>query len=164
MTVSNDDWKKDRIGAAIQGQNPMVITEMSSGFAVMGDTQFLPGYCVLLPNRLVGSLEELSYKERTSYLLDASLLGEAVLISTEAKRVNYSIYGNTDAFLHTHVFPRYHSEPLERIGRPVWDYPVDRWKNEQYAFQENTHGELKNRIKKELTQLMQKAYTEKDRE
>ncbi|HEV2127574.1 MAG TPA: hypothetical protein VGR22_03035 [Thermomicrobiales bacterium] len=42
------DWKRDRVGSAESGTNPMVITRMESGYAVMGDTQFLPGYCVLL--------------------------------------------------------------------------------------------------------------------
>ena len=50
MKISlNEDWKKDRIASAHLGENPMVIAKMRSGFAVIGDTQFLPGYCVLLP-------------------------------------------------------------------------------------------------------------------
>lgn len=43
-----DDWKKDRIGSALRGENPTVIARMKTGFAVIGDTQFLPGYCLLL--------------------------------------------------------------------------------------------------------------------
>ncbi len=38
-------WKQDRIGAAERGENPMVLARMRSGYAVIGDTQFLPGYC-----------------------------------------------------------------------------------------------------------------------
>ena len=43
-----DDWKQDRIGSAERGENPTVLARMRSGFAVMGDSQFLPGYCLLL--------------------------------------------------------------------------------------------------------------------
>jgi hypothetical protein len=42
------DWRRDRIGSALRGENPMVLAKMKSGFAVIGDTQFLPGYCLLL--------------------------------------------------------------------------------------------------------------------
>ena len=43
-----DNWKIDRIHSAEIGENPTVMVKMKSGFAVMGDYQFLPGYCVLL--------------------------------------------------------------------------------------------------------------------
>jgi hypothetical protein len=42
------DWRADRVGSALRGQNPTVLTRLDTGFAVMGDTQFLPGYAVLL--------------------------------------------------------------------------------------------------------------------
>ena len=42
------DWRADRLGTARRGENPMVLVKMRSGYAVIGDTQFLPGYCVLL--------------------------------------------------------------------------------------------------------------------
>ncbi len=156
--MGNDSWRRDRIGSALKGQNPMVLTQMRSGFAVIGDTQFLPGYSLLLPNDHIGSLEELDFQKRGHYLLDASLLGEAVLTVCQARRVNYSIYGNTDAFLHTHIFPRYNSEPVERISRPVWDYPKDRWTDLTYAFDEKVHGQLKMAIKEEVERLMKIAY------
>lgn len=43
----SDEWKRDRFAALEQGQNPMVLARMRSGYAVIGDVQFLPGYCVL---------------------------------------------------------------------------------------------------------------------
>jgi hypothetical protein len=42
------DWRMDRIGAALRGENPTVLRRLTSGFAVIGDVQFLPGYSVLL--------------------------------------------------------------------------------------------------------------------
>lgn len=42
------DWQKDRIASALRGENPTVLMRLQSGFAVFGDTQLLPGYCVLL--------------------------------------------------------------------------------------------------------------------
>ena len=40
------DWKKDRIGSCERGENPTLMVKMKSGFAVMADNQFLPGYCI----------------------------------------------------------------------------------------------------------------------
>ncbi|MEH7456945.1 hypothetical protein V7183_06800, partial [Bacillus sp. JJ1127] len=69
----NTDWKRDRIASANRNENPMVIAKMKSGFAVIGDTQFLPGYCVLLAAPQVNTLNDLNFKERNEYLLDMSL-------------------------------------------------------------------------------------------
>ena len=63
------DWKYDRVESAERGENPMVMARMKSGFAVVGDTQFLPGYSVLLAAPKVESLNELSLEERTQFLL-----------------------------------------------------------------------------------------------
>jgi hypothetical protein len=42
------DWRQDRVGSALRGQNPTVLVRLPGGFAGMGDPQWLPGYCVLL--------------------------------------------------------------------------------------------------------------------
>ncbi|MFI9452759.1 hypothetical protein [Amycolatopsis sp. NPDC052450] len=39
--------------------------------------------------------------------------------------MNVEILGNTDPFLHAHVWPRYDWEPADKVGQPVWLY---RWK------------------------------------
>ena len=42
-------------------------------------------------------------------------------------RVNIEILGNTDPFLHAHIWPRYEWEPPRLRRRPVWLYPRRRW-------------------------------------
>lgn len=37
----------------------------------------------------------------------------------EFRRINLEIQGNTDAFLHAHVTPRYEWEPSEIVGWPA---------------------------------------------
>ena len=46
----SDDWRMDRIGSAQRAENPTVLRHLDAGFAVIGDTQFLPGYCVREPD------------------------------------------------------------------------------------------------------------------
>lgn len=141
-----ENWQRDRIGSAINGKNPMVMAELQAGFAVYGDTQFLPGYCVLLPKKEVHSLNELSIPERTLFLQEMSILGDAILASTDAIRINYDILGNADNFLHAHVFPRYQTEPKDRLKKPVWLYPESFWTKDTYQYDPVRDGELRERI------------------
>lgn len=80
-------WYEDRVGSAINGTNPMVMAELNGGYAVFGDVQFLPGYSVLLPKRNASSLNDLNIKERTYFLRDMSILGDAILYACKAKKL-----------------------------------------------------------------------------
>ena len=97
----------ERLQELADGKNPRLVLRMKSGFAVMGDNQFLPGYCLLLAYPQVEQLIELPEKQRHAFLEDMSLLGEAIDKVTESKRINFAMYGNVDPFLHAHVWPRY---------------------------------------------------------
>ena len=112
----------ERVRLARAGSNPAVLCAMPSGWAVLGDAQFLPGYCLLLPDPVVPDLNALSLTERTRYLLDMTLIGDALLETTDAFRINYETLGNSDPALHTHIFPRYLNEPDEFRARPALSY------------------------------------------
>lgn len=146
------EWYEDRIASAVSGTNPMVMLEMSGGFVCFGDVQFLPGYSVLLPKRNVASLNDLTMNERINFLKDMSLLGDALLEACSVERVNYDILGNTDNFLHAHVFPRYMTETPERLKKPVWLYSPDHWSDPKYQYDPKRDDELRNRI----TTILQK--------
>jgi len=128
----------------------MVIVRTKSGFAVIGDTQFLSGYCMLLPSVKVNSLNDLDFKQRSEYLLDMSLIGNYIQKICKPRRINYSIYGNTDAFLHAHIFPRYEWELEERKYMPVWQYPAEMWRDSKYHYTDEKHLEIKEKFR-ELT-------------
>ena len=154
-----NDWQQDRIGSAERGENPTVLMKLLSGYAVMGDTQFLPGYCVLLATPSVIHLNDLPIAERQRFLLDMSLLGGAIESACQPNgvlRVNYEILGNTDTFLHAHVFPRYTWEPTERRLHPVWLYPNTMWTDNEYLYAEK-HQTLKETIQRELLRLVQQT-------
>ncbi|MEU9735154.1 diadenosine tetraphosphate hydrolase [Streptomyces sp. NPDC048002] len=149
------DWRSDRIGAALRGGNPTVLRRLDAGFAVIGDVQFLPGYSVLLVDRPgVDRLSDLPRDRRLAFLSDMERLGEAVeracaRLDPGFRRVNLEILGNTDPFLHAHVWPRYDWEPAELRSGPVWGYPRDRWRDERFrlgagheALREAIGGEL----------------------
>lgn len=131
-----------RVAAARNGTNDKVICRMASGWAVMGDVQFLEGYCLLLPDPVVASVNDLDSEARKRYLLDMSTLGDAILAATHALRVNYEILGNTEPELHCHLFPRYASEEEQRRKMPVWFYD---WKTAP-LYSEQQHGALRQKI------------------
>jgi len=93
---------------------------MKSGWLVIGDVQPLPGYCVLLADPVVESINALDGPQRTQYSLDAIRAGVALLALTDAYRINYETLGNSEPALHTHIIPRYRLEPDEKRRRPAW--------------------------------------------
>ncbi|WP_353948359.1 HIT domain-containing protein [Sporolactobacillus sp. Y61] len=150
------NWRKNRIESARNGTNPMVLAQMKSGYAVIGDTQFLPGYCVLLPKKEVFSLNDLSVSERSQFLTDMSLIGDVIIDVCHPIRVNYDILGNTDAFLHAHIFPRYEWEKEEQRKKPVWLYDASNWFDADKQFNMEKHGKLKNELARNLSTVCEK--------
>lgn len=149
------DWKADRIGTARAGTNPTVLARLPQSYAVIGDTQFLPGYCVLLvDDPAIDRLTDLPKPQRLEFLDSMDTLGAAVEAACRAldptfRRMNYEILGNTFATLHAHLFPRYEWEAEERRGHPVWLYEHE----ELYAPEHELgpqHDELRARIVREL--------------
>src|SRR4051794_39356109 len=100
-----------RVEESRTGTNPKTICRVHSGWVVLGDVQFLRGYSLLVPDPVVGSLNDLSKPDRELFLYEMTLLGDALLAVTGATRINYEILGNTEPALHAHVFPRYADEP-----------------------------------------------------
>lgn len=120
-----EDYKLDRIGSALAGTNPTVLRRLDAGFAVIGDNQHLPGYCVLVTDTPgVDQLVDLEPARQLVFLEDMAVLGRAVAAvcrrrDPQFRRINLEIQGNTDAFLHAHVTPRHEWEPAEIVGWPA---------------------------------------------
>lgn len=154
----NGDFRTDRIGSALRGENPTVLRRMGAGYAVIGDIQFLPGYSVLLADDpAVRRLSDLPRERRAAFLADMDRLGEAVervcgRLDPAFRRVNLEILGNTDDFLHAHIWPRFDWEPADLVGGPVWLYPRERWTDPQYALGPH-HDPVRRAIGAELDRL-----------
>jgi diadenosine tetraphosphate (Ap4A) HIT family hydrolase len=109
----------ERVRLAREGRNPYVISPMPSGWLVIGDVQPLPGYCLLLADPVVESLNALSQPERAIYLGDMARVGDALLAATGAYRINYETWGNSEPAPHTHIMPRYADEPPQTRSKPA---------------------------------------------
>ena len=156
-----DDWRTDRVGAALRGDNPTVLRRLSAGFAVIGDVQFLPGYSVLISDTPgVDRLTDLPRPRRLAFLDDLERLGAAVeqvcaRRDPGFRRVNLEILGNTDPFLHAHVWPRYDWEGDDAVRRPVWHYPTTHWSDPSpTTVLGPAHDGLRAELTAELTALL----------
>lgn len=111
-----------RIAALQRGDDPTCIARLPSGWAVLGEQQFLRGYALLLPYPVVDTLNHLQGEARQQFLDDMARLGDAVLAVTGALRINYAMFGNVEPALHAHVVPRYTTEDAALATAHPWAY------------------------------------------
>jgi diadenosine tetraphosphate (Ap4A) HIT family hydrolase len=128
---------------------------MPGGFAVIGDVQWLPGYSLLLTDDPGAQrLSDLSAGEQSRFL--ESMVGLARAVETACSdrdpdfvRVNIEILGNSDPFLHAHVWPRYAWEHPDMLTKPVLLYPESHWKDPTKQL-----GPGHNQIRSAITALL----------
>ncbi|MFT4887413.1 MAG: diadenosine tetraphosphate (Ap4A) HIT family hydrolase [Pseudohongiellaceae bacterium] len=131
-----------RVRECQQGTYLKLIYRVRSGWVVMGDVQFLKGYCLLLPDPVVANLNELNEQGRKTFLWEMSVVGDVILEVTGALRVNYEMIGNVEPALHAHIFPRYEDEPDNLKLKPAWFYD---WETAR-AFDKSEDSELMQSI------------------
>jgi len=56
-----------RVAEARDSRNPAVIGRVASGWVVLGDSQFIRGYSLLLPDPVVPSLNDLGLTKRIEF-------------------------------------------------------------------------------------------------
>jgi diadenosine tetraphosphate (Ap4A) HIT family hydrolase len=135
-----------RLVDACRSGSDLVVARLRSGWAVMGERQVLPGYCLLLPDPVVPHLNALEPPARDLFMSDLGRLGDAVLAATSAVRINYAIFGNLEPALHAHVHPRYAHEPQAMRTNNPWAYD---W-SQAPSFDAAVHAAVRDAIRCEL--------------
>jgi len=105
-----------RVERLRRGEDPQLLVRMPSGWAILGNQQpaGIVGCCMLLPDPVVASVNELSDEARVAFMNDFVRLGDAVLAATGAERINYLILCNQVPELHAHAIPRFAAEDPEK--------------------------------------------------
>ena len=98
--------------------NPYLIAELDTGYAVLGENQHYRGYTIFLARQCAPELHHLAPDIRTRFLSEMADVAEAVFRAFEPRKLNYELLGNSVAHLHWHIFPRYSGDPNPRW--PVW--------------------------------------------
>jgi diadenosine tetraphosphate (Ap4A) HIT family hydrolase len=117
-----------RVAALRRGEDPTLIARLPSGWAVFGESQFLHGYSLLLPDPVVSHLNDFPDMSehhsvmREQFLADMARLGDALWQATGALRINYAMFGNVEPALHVHLIPRYANETAALATAHPWAY------------------------------------------
>lgn len=120
----------NRVQRILDGNDPELIAEMPSGFAILGKYQPDPirGCCMLLPRLtesgvVVSSPNDLDEPSRAQFFADLTLLGDAIISVTGCERINYLVLCNQVPELHGHCVPRFaDEEPGKRKQGPFEAY------------------------------------------
>ncbi|MBN1777744.1 MAG: hypothetical protein JW811_06435 [Clostridiales bacterium] len=148
-------WMDDRLGSLSRGENPTLILKLKSGYAVLGDYQFLPGYCVLLAQPEAKSLNGLSLDRRAQFMRDMTLIGDAINDACRPAKLNYAVMMNLDTHLHAHIQARYAWEPDEYRTGPAWNYPRERRCDPKCFCTEESSRALRENIKAALEKRLE---------
>ena len=114
-----------RVARARSGDDPDLLVRMPSGYAVLAKYQPTPiqGCCMLFPDEVVSSPNDLAPAARAQFFSDLVLLGDAILEVTGAERINYLVLCNQVPELHGHCVPRFETEdPTLRLQGPFEAY------------------------------------------
>jgi len=102
----------NRVARIRAGDDPQFLVRLRSGHAILGKQQptALTGCCMLLPDPVVASPNDLAPSERAQFFADLVLIGDAILDVTGAERINYLVLCNQVPELHGHCIPRFANE------------------------------------------------------
>lgn len=121
-----------RIDMIKVGENHYAVSELETGYVVLGDQQRFSGYTLFLCKHHVTDLHFWKKKLCDKYLSEMADVSEAVAEAFDAEKMNVESLGNGDAHLLFHGFPSCAGDlgSYGHNGRgPVWCLPFE----ERYA-------------------------------
>ena len=98
------------------------MAELGTGYAVLADNQYYPGYTIFAAKRCVPELHELPPDERATFLGEMATVAEAVWRAFAPRKLNYELLGNGVPHLHWHIIPRFADDPMPEW--PAWSNPA----------------------------------------
>lgn len=138
----------DLVERAQKGENPFVIAKLETCWVVAAEQPFTVGHCMTMADPVVFSVNDLSEELRMKYFRDVCRVGDALLKIKGAYRINYETLCNVAQALHSHIIPRYMTEPeIKRRERPAIAYPANQIK----VFDPVDEQEFILKMKSELT-------------
>ena len=104
-----------RLASIRAGEDPDLLGRVPSGFVVLSQAQptAVRGCCMLIPDPIVASPNDLDPAARAQFFSDMVLVGDTILSVTGAERINYLVLCNQAPELHAHCIPRFAAEDPE---------------------------------------------------
>ncbi len=143
----------DRIDMIKKGTNPYFVTELETGYVVIGDHQHFKGYTLFLCKEHVTELHFLPPELKLQHLKEMSLVGEAVYHVFGPEKLNIEALGNGASHLHWHLFPRVTGDTPTK--GPVWTLPFEElFSDANRPCKEELEG-MKRELREEIERLLQ---------
>ncbi|MFQ8582108.1 MAG: HIT family protein [Holdemania massiliensis] len=87
-------------------ENPNFVAELSTGYVVLGDDQYIRGYTLFLCKQHAAELFELDPQFQAQFLKEMVLTAEAAAAVFHAEKMNYELLGiGKSRHMHWHLFP-----------------------------------------------------------
>lgn len=145
----------ERIEMIKNGTNPYFITELETGYVVIGDHQHFRGYTLFLCKQHVTELHFLDKEFKMKYLEEMSLVAEAVYNTFKPEKLNYELLGNGDTHVHWHLFPRVDGD-IPQKG-PVWWLPKEEMWDDKKRPTEEELKEMVSKMRYEINTLIKRG-------
>lgn len=142
----------ERIEMIKNGTNPYFVTELETGYVVLGDYQRYKGYTCFLSKIHVTELHFMNYKYRIKHLEEMSLVAEAVYKVFEADKMNHAMLGNLDSHVHWHLIPRLKGDTP--AGAPIWKLPDEELFHESYRPGKVELTEMAKELRDEINRVI----------
>ncbi len=143
----------DRIDMIKKGTNPYFVTELETGYVVIGDHQHFKGYTLFLCKEHVTELHFLPNDYKLLHLKEMSLVSEAVYHVFKPEKLNIESLGNGDSHLHWHLFPRVTGDTPTK--GPVWLLPFEELFGEANRPKAEELERMKHDLRTEIDRLLQ---------
>jgi diadenosine tetraphosphate (Ap4A) HIT family hydrolase len=145
----------ERIATCANGSHPGLIAELETGWAVLGDLQYWPGYSLLLGKAPATELHEIPRDDLGRHLREVAQLAEAVHRAVRPHKMNYELLGNSVHHVHWHLFPRRADEPSPKA--PVWGQMPTGELAARHRLDAARHDPLRRAIAAELAAIRRAA-------
>jgi diadenosine tetraphosphate (Ap4A) HIT family hydrolase len=102
------------------GEGFRKIHELPTAIAALTHDQYYPGYTLVVAITHATELYHLPESESIAYYTDMLRVAKAIATVFQPQKMNYELLGNTVAYLHWHLVPRYSWDPQPQ--RPIWEH------------------------------------------
>lgn len=132
--------------------DPYFITELETGYVVLGWYQRFRGYTVFQCKEHGPELFDLEWEFRKKHLLEMSVVAEAVNNLFGPDKMNYELLGNGCSHIHWHLYPRRKGDTPKVSS--VYQLPNEELFDEASRPNDEEREELKRAIRQEIERLM----------
>ena len=142
----------ERIEMIKQSINPYFVSELETGYVVIGDHQYFKGYTLFLLKEHITELHFIPKEMRTKHLEELSIVYEAVFNAFMPDKMNAELLGNGDPHMHWHIYPRFKTDPLHK--RPVWKLTKELMFSDECRPSPSELNNMIEKVKSELEKLI----------